>query len=838
MAKFRTRRDEALRKLATTSQNLGRLEDLLDHLTRELSIMEETHQKSELKRKFLSRANALDLFVLDAERRSLMEKLRTVQTEIGRLESVGDVSIDAPVSEGTEIQRIRTDVRDLRLAFESAEDRFESVREKYSGLEKAAALAQQELRLLRQTGGDAAWEPEQSSVPIAGDISLQKLEQKIVEMGNRVRELENDIRAEHALHVERGKFLDEKEGESNALRDHIHHTRESADGDREKLAQAIARLGELRARENLYEKELIALGQYPGQIHHTNPPAELQKFPKLREKLKVPEPLRQAFEGMLRQTFDAYVIPDVTVLLEYVALSRQLGWGGFSAIAVSLPHKPKVEEAPRPPKVTGVVGWLHEQIPDQENVRTILLGLLGPVLLVEDLDVVRQFHQGIQSFPHPIVTRDGIVFMPSGEVYVAGGVVNAALGSVEKCREALEGIQEERRTAEQSVRALEVENATHTREMENDGKRLEHLLSEVHRLQSHLHSEGEGIARKENELTTLRGELRYFEEQKLARTRVHFQALAGEAEKLSVDLMALQESLQSAERDAREKKRAYLERTDALERAERAWMEHERELRARQEAITQARISQAKWQTELDAQTARALEQYNMRLEDWEKFQSPLSVSREAARRELAELRRQLQALGDVGEGSDALYMRLQDRHRFLEEGCQDIRRSDGVIREEILRLDEQAQTAFVEGIQKINEEFNRMFSVLFRGGEARLEMRDGIEILIKPPGRRWMPLTLLSGGERSLTAIALLFALFELRPSPFSLLDEVDAALDEANVGRFVNLIQDFAKNIQVLVVTHNRKTMEAAESLYGVTMEEAGVSKVVSLKLDAVPA
>jgi len=360
----------------------------------------------------------------------------------------------------------------------------------------------------------------------------------------------------------------------------------------------------------------------------------------------------------------------------------------------------------------------------------------------------------------------------------------------------------------------------------------------VHRLQSHLHSEGEGIARKENELTTLRGELRYFEEQKLARTRVHFQALAGEAEKLSVDLMALQESLQSAERDAREKKRAYLERTDALERAERAWMEHERELRARQEAITQARISQAKWQTELDAQTARALEQYNMRLEDWEKFQSPLSVSREAARRELAELRRQLQALGDVGEGSDALYMRLQDRHRFLEEGCQDIRRSDGVIREEILRLDEQAQTAFVEGIQKINEEFNRMFSVLFRGGEARLEMRDGIEILIKPPGRRWMPLTLLSGGERSLTAIALLFALFELRPSPFSLLDEVDAALDEANVGRFVNLIQDFAKNIQVLVVTHNRKTMEAAESLYGVTMEEAGVSKVVSLKLDAVPA
>ena len=135
---------------------------------------------------------------------------------------------------------------------------------------------------------------------------------------------------------------------------------------------------------------------------------------------------------------------------------------------------------------------------------------------------------------------------------------------------------------------------------------------------------------------------------------------------------------------------------------------------------------------------------------------------------------------------------------------------------------------------------FSETFAKLFAGGEASVKLAPGapileteIEISVRPNGRRWLPLSQLSGGERSLCAIAILFSLMKIRPSPFCFLDEVDAALDEGNIGRFTEMLKDFASTTQMLVITHNKRTMAAADNIYGVTMEEPGVSKVISMKL-----
>ena len=159
---------------------------------------------------------------------------------------------------------------------------------------------------------------------------------------------------------------------------------------------------------------------------------------------------------------------------------------------------------------------------------------------------------------------------------------------------------------------------------------------------------------------------------------------------------------------------------------------------------------------------------------------------------------------------------------------------------EAIREIDLASRETFLRAFHEIAAAFDEMFKKLFGGGNTELRLTDpedvletGIDIIVQPPGKRQQNLLLLSGGERALTAAAMLFALLKVRPSPFCVMDEVDAPLDESNVGRFADTLRDFATHTQFIVVTHNRGTMERADTLYGVTMEERGVSKVLSCTL-----
>jgi chromosome segregation protein len=182
-----------------------------------------------------------------------------------------------------------------------------------------------------------------------------------------------------------------------------------------------------------------------------------------------------------------------------------------------------------------------------------------------------------------------------------------------------------------------------------------------------------------------------------------------------------------------------------------------------------------------------------------------------------------------------------EERYTFLSEQRADLLRSIESLRRTIREINETSQERFTKTFDEVNVNFGRVFAELFRGGEATMRLLDdedplesGLEIVARPPGKRLQNLQLLSGGEKALTAIALLFALFLTKPSPFCILDEVDAPLDDANVLRFVELLERMSKDTQFLVITHNKLTMEAASSLYGVTMEEKGVSKLVAVDLD----
>jgi chromosome segregation protein len=207
----------------------------------------------------------------------------------------------------------------------------------------------------------------------------------------------------------------------------------------------------------------------------------------------------------------------------------------------------------------------------------------------------------------------------------------------------------------------------------------------------------------------------------------------------------------------------------------------------------------------------------------------------------VADLRAKIEKMGAVNMMAIDQFDDLESRHTFLTVQRKDLVDAIAATAEAIKRIDKTTKERFREAFTVINENFEGTFTTLFGGGKAGLMLLDesdqlesGIDIIAQPPGKRLQSVQLLSGGEKALTAMALMFAIFKYRPSPFCLLDEIDAPLDDANIGRFVEMLQGMQDHTQFILITHNRKTMEIANRLYGVTMEEPGVSKLISVQLN----
>jgi chromosome segregation protein len=203
----------------------------------------------------------------------------------------------------------------------------------------------------------------------------------------------------------------------------------------------------------------------------------------------------------------------------------------------------------------------------------------------------------------------------------------------------------------------------------------------------------------------------------------------------------------------------------------------------------------------------------------------------------------QLSRLGSVNPNAPKEFKELLGRHEFLTQQMNDLEQATANLRQVISELDRLMEQEFSTTFEAVAEEFKRYFTRLFGGGKAQLVLTDpdnltdtGIDISARPPGKRLQGLNMLSGGERALTAVALIFALLRVSPTPFCVLDEVDAMLDEVNVARFRQELQDLAQDTQFIIITHNRHTIEAANTIYGVSMGADSVSRIISLKLDEV--
>ncbi|MYX22210.1 AAA family ATPase, partial [Streptomyces sp. SID8380] len=218
----------------------------------------------------------------------------------------------------------------------------------------------------------------------------------------------------------------------------------------------------------------------------------------------------------------------------------------------------------------------------------------------------------------------------------------------------------------------------------------------------------------------------------------------------------------------------------------------------------------------------------------------PRPFVRAEQEKRLKEAERAYQRLGKINPLALEEFAALEERHQFLSEQLEDLKKTRADLLQVIKEVDERVEQVFTEAYHDTAREFEGVFSRLFPGGEGRLLLTDpenmlttGVEVEARPPGKKVKRLSLLSGGERSLTAVALLVAIFKARPSPFYVMDEVEAALDDTNLQRLIRIMQELQESSQLIVITHQKRTMEVADALYGVSMQGDGVSKVISQRL-----
>jgi chromosome segregation protein len=259
-----------------------------------------------------------------------------------------------------------------------------------------------------------------------------------------------------------------------------------------------------------------------------------------------------------------------------------------------------------------------------------------------------------------------------------------------------------------------------------------------------------------------------------------------------------------------------------------------------QEEKNRLQVALTEKQLHTEHLTANIRERYDTDLESLRLEASEYAGSAEELRAEIDDLRGRLERMGEVNLAAIGEYEELNSRFQFMTRQKDDLEKSIADLQRTIVKLNRICRLRFKESFEEINEKFQSIFPRLFQGGKAKLVLTDendyletGVEIVAQPPGKKLQFITLLSGGEKALTAVSLLFAIFLTKPSPFCFLDEVDAPLDDANIDRFNDMIKEMSQVSQFVLVTHNKKTMQAAEVLYGITMAEPGISKVVSVRM-----
>ena len=327
-------------------------------------------------------------------------------------------------------------------------------------------------------------------------------------------------------------------------------------------------------------------------------------------------------------------------------------------------------------------------------------------------------------------------------------------------------------------------------------------------------------------------------EEQISKNKKEEEELIKQIEEFKEKIIEIKENVKNSGSKIEELKNTKNEKNKALEKIEKEIEEQFTRLQDLKEQLVKIDIRKTKMSQDLEEVINKMWDEYELTPNNADGFTKTSDPTK--TQKDVNYLREQIRDLGSINVDSIEEYKKLKERYDFVCEQRLDLENSMAKLRNVISEMISKMKTQFKDKFKIINKNFNEVFKELFGGGKAELILEDendvlncGIDIRVQPPGKKLQNMTLLSGGEKALTAIAILFAILKINPAPFCVLDEIEAALDDVNVNRYAEYLKKFAKETQFLVITHRKGTMEVADTVYGITMEENGISKLLSMKL-----
>jgi len=868
---YRARREEAAAQLDETERNLDRVRDLLSEIAPRLKRLEEQMARFQEYERVSGYLKQLQRAWYGYHWGQAQQALQAAQARARAAEealAARQAEADAVAARLADLRHRQTELRnDLRDAYRRVADLHERMdaaqRELAALTERSRLLEVREKELQAEMEPLQAQETAQAERVRAAQAQEAELRERVAAQEARVAAMEAELaRLRHHVR-EQAAQRDRIEAELRALR-----------ARRTELEKALAETRALQARLEA-EQELLArmrdemagLAEGTRRLLQAGLPGVIGLVGQI---LRVPPEWERAVEAALGPRLQAVIVEDWETVR---AARRALGEHG-RAVLLPLTPSPRLAEGQERggDAAAGGGGGVRcsALVSCEERFRPVVEALLGRVWLVEDLEAARALAPTLPPGGQ-CVTREGEIVAADGTVTVGraeGGLLArerawtelpGRLEAVRRKREEQEAelarvagaIDEGEARRREAGRAAD-EAAAHLAQAESP---LAQARTDLALARQALENGRSLLAREQAALDRVRREIEA-RRARLADVRRERETVGKRLEALQQETGRYEEALRetrarigpaeeelsrlAAEQEAAE---ADERRVSArIRQAEEGWNAARLEVSRAQDRLTrlQERIQEDLGLVDLEVRGPVRLQQ-PLPLEPLVTSLPIVEVLPEGLEEEIHRLKARLRQLGPINPGAPQEYAEVSERHRFLSEQVADLEAASARLRAVIADLDQMMERAFRETFEAVAQAFEENFTRLFNGGSARLELTDpddpartGVDILARPPGKRLQSLALLSGGERALTAVALIFAILKVRPTPFCVLDEVDAMLDEANVARFRDLLTELSERTQFIVITHNRGTVEAADTVYGVSMGPDGVSQALSLRLD----
>lgn len=808
--KYKKRKDEALRKLSKTHDNMARVDDIISELN---TNMEPLKKQSEDAKIYLEKKEKLEnveiaLTVNDIEKYNYEYKYS--KEKVSEL----TLSITKMLSENS-----------------SEQAKIETIKNNISKLNSELYLKQQELVKVsanaEKLSGEKAMISERSKYN-SEDVKLHdniiSLKEKILKIESQISALNKEIESEKS----NNKVIGEKLNNTEIKLSEIEKNKENLNS---KLNQKLREITAQKHRKEVLMNSLENNSSLPYSVKNVlNNPKLTGIHGVLGKLLEFEEKYSEALEVSLMSSVSHIVCDneeDAKEAVRYLK-NNNLGRATFLPISVIKPRSIDSESYETIKSMNGFVDIASNLVKYDTKYRNIVLSLLGTIIVVDNIDNANLISKKLKN-------RYKVVTM-TGEVVNIGGSITG--GSLKKS-----SILSERYELENVIKDIDV--------LDSEIKEIENKINEVDDNYTNLeleknsiiisvNSNSEILKNKYNVLDDLTNEKSTLMTELSNNQNIVNNVITNEEEKILNEYYKEIEKRDELNIEINQiHKKIELENENLINN-ESSLKNNNQEYNKAQEELKSHEIKVNRLDVKIDNLLNILTNDYSISYEK-AKEKYILEIDSDEARSIVSTLKREIKSLGDVNVGAIEEYDRVKERYEFLNKQKEDLTNAENVLLEIITEMDDIMKDKFSSTFNKIKEAFNETFRKLFNGGKAELKLTDpsniletGIDIIALPPGKKLQHISLLSGGEKTLTAIALLFSILKVRPVPFCILDEVEAALDEVNVDNFGKYLKEFKGDTQFIIITHKKKTMEYADVLYGITMQESGVSKLVSVKLE----